>query len=232
MSDDFLASLGIEGVDLTVESEKVVDPTWLEHKDCMPEVVKIVREAKRQFKTKLSYIQDLKDRSKVGKKDYQLVVGNLTESVGLHRTYLKNRHQNKYQQLCFEFITELNERLATVFHAKGLKTKTASRHEQLNQFARLKQEYKNLVEKKFQDYAITFINQKGAERLKLENSVVRQLQEQNDQLTLKVLKLKQENQNLIKSLRFASGDTTEQEERPIATRPESAEVIPLKGSDT
>ena len=61
-----------------------------------------------QFKAKLKSVKEIEDKSNVKKKDYQLVVGNITEAAGLSRTYLKNRHQNKYQQYAFEFIEDLN----------------------------------------------------------------------------------------------------------------------------
>ena len=201
MMDFSFEDLGIEGLDF--ESETAERPNWYEHVGCSQQVKSIVDEARSQFKAKLKSVREIEDKTNVKKKDYQLVVGNITEAVGLNRTYLKNRHQNEYQQLVFEFINQLNERLRVVFETKDLKTKVQSQKDKAMGYERLAKAFSDLSQFKAAEFATACFDQHINERLTGEESKYKALVEQNEELQLDNARLQMQIAELARSLRIA-----------------------------
>ena len=220
MIDFSFEDLEIDGLEF--ESDKADKPNWYEHVNCSKEVRSIVDEARHQFKAKLKSVKEIEDKSNVKKKDYQLVIGNITEAAGLSRTYLKNRHQNKYQQYAFEFIEDLNTRLYQVFNTKDLKTKIQSQKDKAKEYTKLAQAFSELSQIKMREFAEHCFTKGMNEAFKGESSYVKQLMQEKEELLFEVARKDMQIADLSKSLRIA--------EEKLSAAP-SSNVVKLGGKD-
>ena len=220
MIDFSFEDLEIDGLEF--ESDKAEKPNWYEHVKCSKEVRSIVDEARSQFKAKLKSVKEIEDKSNVKKKDYQLVVGNITEAAGLSRTYLKNRHQNKYQQYAFEFIEDLNTRLYQVFNTKDLKTKIQSQKDKAQEYTKLAKAFSELSQIKMREFAKTCFEEGMKEAFNGDASRLAVFMQENEELKFEVARQSMQIAELSQSLRIA--------EEKLSAAP-SSNVVTLGGKD-
>lgn len=220
MIDFSFEDLGIDGLEF--ESDKAERPAWYEHVNCSKEVRSIVDEARSQFKAKLKSVREIEDKTNVKKKDYQLVIGNITEAAGLSRTYLKNRHQNQYQQKAFEFIEDLNTRLYQVFNTKNLKTKIQSQKDKAQEYTKLAQAFSELSQIKMREFAEHCFNEGMKETFSGDASRLAVLNHKIEELQFEIARKDMQIADLSKSLRIA--------EEKLSAAP-SSNVVKLEDKD-